>query len=184
MSKYNLNFDLTKCPTSSKFVIDTNILFYIHAHFYSQTEPWKVQYVNFIGRILQSELEIIISTLSVQELFHLVEKKMFELYRDSLQVTDKQINLKNYRNIRTERRNVKAILSSMLNELLACYTIQDTPCSIFDLSGFVTDFDKHNYDPIDYIISNTSKGHNIYFVTNDKDFLKDTSIHVITTQRL
>ncbi len=162
------NYDRIKLPKNSVFVLDTNVLYFIHAGYLITNGKDRI-YSNFIQKIIASGGTICVSSLSAQELLHIIEKKEWELYRDSEKKSDADIPFKQYRSISEERSKVQSKMQTVLNEL-ASYQIDDGQIQFSMISSYINHADVHQLDPMDYFLIQNYSGENVFFITDDTDF--------------
>ena len=70
-------FDISTLSKDTQYVVDTNVLYFIHSG-YKVSKHKSTTYSNIVSTILNQGCKLIISTLSVQELLHIIEKKNIE----------------------------------------------------------------------------------------------------------
>lgn len=173
------NFNIGICPKDTIFVLDTNVLYFVHSGYVMPTNAKSLSYSNVIQTILSNGYSIAVSALTIQELLHLVEKKEHELYCSSNSLSPQAYTKKAYRQDMTQRRLLKSKLSTILSEL-SLYKLEDGEIAINVLNQFSKEFDLHTMDPIDYALV---KGYDLaktVFVSDDKDFQSNSSICVLT----
>lgn len=177
MAVYSIsNFDVTRIPEGSVFVLDTNVLFFLHSGYFS-SNPSAADYSNFVLKLLVEKCNIIVSTFSIQELFHIIEKKEHQKYCDKNSI---KMHIKDYRKLSSERLNIKNILSVMMSEIKINYAIKNGSVDITNINSFIQSYDVHTCDPIDYILSQNFDLNTTFFVSDDKDFKTITGINLIT----
>lgn len=180
---------LATIPPDTRFLLDTNVLYFIHAgYLVSSTSSNAVkcaQYSSFVGSLLASGFCLYTTAANIQELLHLIEKKEYELYcRNHSRTTYPGPNFysrKDYRNNSAERARLAHKLTVVLAQIENAYIIFDVTLQEKEIGSFVGTFPTHRYDPIDYIVveDNIAAGR-FNFITDDKDFQSDARIQVWT----
>lgn len=162
-----------------KFIIDTNVLYYVNSGYFDNTDYYCKHYSNFIGDILSNNIPIYVSTLNLQELIHIVENKEYEIYLDNNKLDKKTFSKKDFRKDKIERMGVQNKIETIMAELLV-YEFLDSSVNLSQIQDCVTNFNNHNYDIIDYIMVDGLKNNDTYFLTNDTDFQFDNNIKVVS----
>ena len=180
MSVTKINrFNINIYPQDTIFVLDTNILYYVHSGYVMSTDTKSKSYSNVIQTILSNGYSIEISALNIQELLHIIEKKEYELYC-TVNSKNKAIYTKKiYRQDSSQRNLLKAKLKTILSEL-SLYELKDGEINVSELDKFVKDFNVHTMDPIDYVLINRYDSQKTVFVSDDKDFQSIPSISVLS----
>lgn len=177
------DFDITTVKEEDVFFLDTNILFFIHSGYYMQTSSEFTEYSNIVQRILSNGNSIYVSALNIQELLNGIENKEYLLYIRANSLNKHSFTKKDFRNNATLRLNVKNKLLIVIQEIECAYNIvEGGNISLSLTKNFVTNYEKHHYDPMDYyLVKNTyDYSDSITYITDDKDFQFDSSINVIT----
>ena len=178
VTKANL-FDVNNYSKDVVFVLDTNVLYFVHCGFYSSNAKKAHAYSNVIQKIAKNGNEIRVSSLSVQELLHIIEKKEFEIYCQN-NSTPPNFNIKKYRQDATQRKIVMKKLKVVLSELSLFYKFDDSVIAMSTLDNHVYNFEHHRMDPVDYVLTSLYPSANTVFVSDDKDFQSVPSIQVVT----
>lgn len=176
------DFDLTKFPEEAKFVLDTNILYFIHSGYYLPTDQKSVTYSNLLKKILSGNREIIVSALSLQELLFGVENKEYLLYLSANGITDKHTyTKKDFRRNQKERSNLKSKMQTILSEVSTAYKLIDGEIEGVQVVHFVDDLLSYKYDPIDYVlVDNFLTKAKPVFISDDTDFQSDSRVDIVT----
>ena len=176
--------DESSLCSDDAFVIDTNVLMYIHR---PQVEERNIiiagAYSRFIDALRRRECKLVVSSLNLQEALNAIDSSCWKRYKEGLSDghPDKEISRKDYRASVAERRKVKAEQGDFLLQIRQFYSIQPECISPGEVMFYYDTLDKHNYDPIDYIISLHYSTYGI--ITDDKDFTRDNDIAVYTLAR-
>ena len=152
------------------FFIDSNILCYLHSgKQYPQQEQMSIiEYSNFISKLMTQGNKLFVTSLNLQEVFHVIEKIEYDDYCKK----NNYINKKKYRQIATERMNVKNKMTKAWLQIKNQYEIVDDTITFQQIESFVLNLDTHFYEPIDYVTSERGiKDFN--YITNDSDFTHD-----------
>ena len=175
------DFDLSQYPAESIFVLDTNILYFVHSGYYLPTEPKSVCYSNLIQQILNSGRTIIVSALNLQELLYGIEGKEYQAYLNANNLSRHASTKKDFRNDPLQRQKLKAKLQTVITEITAVYTLIGGQVFSEQICQFADQLEKHHYDPIDYIMVNDllARGKPV-FISDDTDFQFDSRIDLIT----
>lgn len=182
MAVQNINkVNLSNYDKDFAFVLDTNILYFVHSGYYSTSDFKPKRYSNLISSILSNGNKIIISVLSLQELFFGIENKEYLLYCNNNGLSKDTYTKKDFRKDNSQRSRVEGKLKTVLKEVEQVYLIENSNVTKDMLIKFVDDFEKHKFDPIDYILKcNFNFNKNTAIITDDTDFICDNSINVIT----
>ena len=73
------DFDLSKYSEETTFILDTNILYFVHSGYYLPTDPKCICYSNLIQNIMSNGRTIVVSALNVQELLFGIEGKEYKV---------------------------------------------------------------------------------------------------------
>ena len=123
------------------------------------------------------------------ELFYGIENKEYLLYcnRNNLNrkksdgTTENPFSKKDFRANITLRKIVQKKLQSILAELKAVYNLSNCTITKEQVEDFLSQYDNHRYDPIDYFVVNNMRiDSHINFITDDSDFTYDANINVFT----
>jgi predicted nucleic acid-binding protein len=174
------NFDIANY-TSWKFVVDTNVLFFLHSGYW-ETDEKSRSYSGFIQDLLSKGLTVVVSAFTIQELLHSIENKEYKLYCRNNSLSEKSFTKKDFRKDPTLRENMQRKLSAVVAQLRGAYTIEDDCMQQNWLNEFVSIFLGHRYDPMDYVLvkSMLAKTKDTVFITDDTDFHADKNITVVT----
>lgn len=175
-----VTFNITQIPKDSVFVLDTNVLYFIHSGYYLPSSQLCVDYSNFVQNIMNNGFKTVVSSISVQELLFGIENKEYEDFLRSQKLKRHQYSKKDYRNNSVERAKVKNKLSLIMQEL-SIYQTENGVLNASDINSFINTFGNHKCDPIDYLLISNYDLSKTYFVSNDKDFQSITTANIITT---
>lgn len=173
------NFDIKSISTDTVFVLDTNVLYYVHSGYNIRNKKDGIAYSNIIQKILNNGFQIHISSLSVQELLFCIENKEYKNYCDLYSLDPKTYTKKKYREIESERLHVKQTLKTVLSEL-SIYAMDDGKIKYKSVDEFVDTYETHKMDPMDYLLTLNYDIKKTIFVSADKDFRSLDSIKVLT----
>lgn len=172
------DFDISKLDKDTLFILDTNILYFVHSGYYLPYNKKTIKYSNLIQKIIENNYKIVISTLNLQELYFGIENKEYNIYCKLNKKNPKKYNKKIFRQNIEERKNIKNKLLSISAELQN-YIIDDSVINNVFLNKFIEQYDIHKMDPVDFILTNNYNINNTIFVTDDKDFLSIPSLNVL-----
>ncbi|MDV0447474.1 hypothetical protein MsAg5_13730 [Methanosarcinaceae archaeon Ag5] len=160
---------LTVDPNEVYF-IDANVLLFIHLNDKKRNQKTnkKIVYSRFVEYLQENGNSIFVSTLNLQEVLHVVEKIEFDQYH---QINPKT-KFKQYRQNKYERHKLKQKLDEILNQITQSYSIEDDSITKEDVESFVSDFERHLYDPMDFFTVHLRCQPNSKFnyITDDSDF--------------
>ena len=172
------DLDLKSFPDETVFILDTNILYFVHSGYYLPTDSKSVIYSNLLQKLIDDNRDVVVSALSVQELLHLIERKSYEMYKKN---TGFKGSKKDYRSIPEERESLQRKMQTVLTELSTAYKLIDGEIREHQMSQFIEELLTHHYDPIDYALvdGSTSCG-KVVFISDDVDFQFDSKIDLVT----
>lgn len=173
------NFNISKISKDTVFVLDTNILYYVHSGYSLPNSPECSSYSNLIQDIMANGYTIIVSALSIQELLFSIENKEYQLYWKTNHINPQQYTKKDYRKDPVHRNNVKAKFKTVLMEL-AIYKQEDSLVNLSTINCYVNTLENHCMDPVDYILSDNFDSSKTIFISNDNDFQSLQNIQVLT----
>ena len=175
------DFDLSKYSEETTFILDTNILYFVHSGYYLPTDPKCICYSNLIQNIMSSGRTIVVSALNVQELLFGIEGKEYNRYLSTNGISKYSYTKKDYRKNLAERQNLKTKLNTVIAEISTAYTLADGQINCSQVYNYADQLETHRYDPIDYIlVDNMLAQGNVVFISDDTDFQFDNRIELIT----
>ncbi len=175
------DFSLADFPADTTFLLDTNVLYFVHSGYYMPTNSKLQIYSNLLQQLLTNGRKVALSTLNVQELLYGIENKEYELYLERTQQSRYACTKKDYRRNVAERAKLFNKMQAMLTELLSTYECDDAVVERAQIEGFANNLTTHHYDPIDYVlVENYRQEDNVVFISDDKDFQTDGTINLIT----
>ncbi|MDV0446147.1 hypothetical protein MmiAt1_17640 [Methanimicrococcus sp. At1] len=160
---------------SEEFYVDSNILYALYSENLKQTQNEEKYnaYLHFVFKLMKNKNPLYVSSLNLQEVFHVIEKAEF---RDYCKQNHTKIKWKMYRKNKTERKKVKNKLLNTLHQINSVYEITEDSILCSDIHQFVNTFEKHQFDPIDFLTVNPKcflAGNckkNFNYITDDSDF--------------
>lgn len=161
------------------FFIDTNVLFAVHFTELRWSAEKISQYANFILGLLKNGNKICVSALNLQELFHLVENNEFRQYK-AVNHLDGDFNKKMYREVEEERSRLAQNLQNKYLEISGQYSVVSGNITSDMIKQFLDDYNKHFFDPIDFLTVKYNSNNVMNFITDDSDFQKYPEITVYT----
>ena len=171
--------DFDSMSNEEIFFVDTNVLFAVH-FLELRWESEKVsQYSNFILGLLKNGNKICVSALNLQELFHLVENNEFRQYK-TVNHLGGSFNKKMYREIEEERARLAQDLQNKYLEISEQYSVVSGNITGDMIKQFLDDYNKHFFDPIDFLTVKYNSNDIVNFITDDSDFKKYPEINVYT----
>lgn len=100
------NLDISKLDKDIKFVLDTNIIYFVHSGYYNASNQKSTTYSNFIQNLLQQHKTVVVSSLSLQELLFGIENKEYLLYLDRNGIKKEKYSKKDFRKDAGERKKI------------------------------------------------------------------------------
>ncbi len=177
--KNNYNIDFSNISEDTIFVIDTNVLYFVHSGYTLQNSPKCQFYSNLIQRIMDEGFIIKISSLTVQELLYCIENKEYEMYRQANGLSKRNYSKKDYRKDVVNRNNVKSRFKTILMEL-SIYQIENAFINLSSLERFVDTLQNQHMDPVDFLLSENFDQTKTIFVSDDRDFSTLANISVFS----
>ena len=179
MTKLIADTDLNEIANEEVFFVDTNVLFAIHFLELNWSEEKVSQYANFILGLLKNGNKICVSALNLQELCHLVENNEFRQYK-AVNHLGGNFNKKMYREIAEERARLAQDLQNKYLEISEQYSVVSGNITGDMIKRFLDDYNKHFFDPIDFLTVKYNNNGIMNFITDDSDFKKDSELTVYT----
>ena len=175
------DFDLSKYSEETIFILDTNILYFVHSGYYLPTDPKCICYSNLIQNIMSNGRTIVVSALNIQELLFGIEGKEYIRFLSSNGISKNAYTKKDYRKNLAERQRLKMKLKTVIAEISTVYTLTDGQIKSDQVNDYADQLESHNYDPIDYIlVDNMLAQGNVVFISDDTDFQFDSRIELVT----
>lgn len=175
------DFDLSKYSVETTFILDTNILYFVHSGYYLPTDPKCICYSNLIQTLMSDGREIVVSALNIQELLFGIEGKEYKRYLSANCMSKNSYTKKDYRKNLAERQNLKTKIKTVIAEISTAYTLVDGQMNCKQINNFADQLETHRYDPIDYIlVDNMLAQGNVVFISDDTDFQFDSRIELVT----
>lgn len=171
-------FDISTLSKDTQYVVDTNVLYFIHSG-YKVSKHKSTTYSNIVSTILNQGCKLIISTLSVQELLHIIEKKEYRIFCDNNGKDPKHYTKKDFRQNLVERNKLKAKLQVVLCELSTYYSLDDAEITNVRINDFINAYEMHRLDVIDYFLIKNYDKEKTVFISDDKDFQSVSEINVL-----
>lgn len=181
MSVNRINsFNLSTVDKTVSFILDTNILYFVHSGYYSSTYSKNIAYSNLLQQIMRKGNALFVTSLNLQELIFGIENKEYELHLNTIGKDRKVFTKKDFRKDATLRASVHSKVKVILVEIKAAYELRDIDVSMKRVESFVGDYLKYLYDPMDYLVVDATNEKDIIYITDDTDFQSDSRIEVLT----
>ena len=164
------NLKTTKVTKDTVFALDTNVLLWT---FYSRTtvlsNQKKVEYSNFIAKLISNGNKIYILGHNLNEMMHVIERNEYEIY---IQRISSKIGLKQFRKNSKYRAFIQNEITLIINQLKSIPNIDlvDSKFLTTDIDRFTTDYLLHQCDFFDFLLIDFCNQHNCAVITDDKDF--------------
>lgn len=188
MSTFDIStLDINSISQDTSFVLDANILYFLHSGFYtssSRNAPQIAVYSSFISRLLTRGNKLYVPTTALQEFLYGFERKSYKLYVSangySFNPHDSNyFSFKQYRALLPERIAVKTNMDRALYEVTALYDYHECCIKLNDIDEMVQTYEQHRYDPMDYFTVIECKKFGLTnYISDDSDFRHDLSINV------
>ncbi|MDV0447350.1 hypothetical protein MsAg5_12350 [Methanosarcinaceae archaeon Ag5] len=166
---YQIPLNETVDP-KEKYFIDANILLFLYTDDTDRSQNKnKIKiYSDFVKYLKNNGNPLFISSLNLQEVLHVIEKKEYDNYCKENQC---RVKLKRYRRNHQERKELKMKLGSLLQQIVQNYSVEGDSVDIKDIEAFVSSFDTHLYDPIDFFaVDSRCSRSRFNYITDDSDF--------------
>ena len=173
--------DIAKILPEETFIIDTNVLYFLHSGYYSSSYSKGRNYSNFIQKLVVNKNVLKISTASVQELLFGIENLEYKRYCELNSFNPISYTKKDFRADTNLRNNVLRKLKNVVGQLELTYNFVDCDITKEHIENFLLQFSNYRYDPIDYfVVDNMKQLSYINFITDDSDFKFDSTINIFT----
>ena len=178
MTVYRLKtFNMDKIPKNTTFVLDTNILYYIHSGYYME-DVKHAKYANLVQSLIINKYKVAVSVISIQELLFGIENKEYQLYCIEHNLKREVYTKKAFRKNKKQRNILQQKLMVILSEL-SIYDIDNGIITNNMLRDYINMYNSHKMDPIDFLLVNNYDVGNVIFVSDDKDFTSLPSLHIL-----
>lgn len=174
------SFDLNTIGQTMTFVLDTNILYFVHSGYYTKTYAKYIAYSNLLQQIFTKGNPLLITALNLQELVFGIENKEYELHLALTGKDKRSYTKKSFRKDPTLRADVQTKVKTVLTEIRSIYTLRDNTVKLSVIDQFVADYTMYLYDPMDYLVVNDTNTSDVIYITDDTDFQSDSRINVLT----
>ena len=174
-----LNFNFTSISQDTVFVLDSNVLYFVHSGYYLPNDPKSIAYSNIVQQIFSNGYAIIVSALTVQEMLFGIENNEYREYCRQNRIDKCNYSKKDFRCDSSLRSGVKVKINRVLTEL-SCYKIDEGVMRKSDIIDFANSFEGHHMDPIDYVLVRNYDSSKTIFVTDDRDFASVPSLQILT----
>jgi len=159
---------------TKKLAVDTNVLLWTFYENTTYIQAYQKEYypVFLANAIENGRCKIYTTIYNICELFNVIEKNEYELYKESNSATlPKDFNKKQYRAIKEEREKLKGMFDLLYKQISKCIEIEEYNINRDVLSEYKEDYDKHKYDIFDFALLKFCKENDInYILTDDSDF--------------
>lgn len=166
------------------YCLDTNALYwYCYPRYGINVNPNRVSeievYYNFIDRLVQNGNTIVTSIYNVSEFLNIIEKHEYEIYQKLN--SEIKYNIKDLRNMATERAKLKRQMTVSINNVYATCKVLEFAMERITIDNFVGKLHEHKCDVFDYVILDYyKKNKNLNIVTDDADFMSIDGINIFT----
>lgn len=159
---------------TKKLAVDTNVLLWTFYENTTYIQAYQKEYypVFLANAIENGRCKIYTTIYNICELFNVIEKNEYELYKENNSDTlPKDFNKKQYRAIKEEREKLKGMFDLLYKQISKCIEIEEYNIDRDVLNEYKEDYDKHKYDVFDFALLKFCKENDInYILTDDSDF--------------
>jgi predicted nucleic acid-binding protein len=177
---FNIQNSFTTNISKTIFAVDTNVLYWMFYGNSTYSDAYQKCYQQAVINLKIKKNDLVVSTISLYELFGVIEKNEYNIYKKSHKKED-DFKLKDYRKLIDERCKVKRILDITYKNIKSFVKIQEFNLTNKDVLELSDDFEKHNLDVFDYALVEFCKINNIKnIITDDRDYrtaLNDMNIY-------
>lgn len=181
--------DISAIDSGKIFALDTNVLLWTHYSKASDPKlkihPYQViEYPNFISKLLQNGNRLVTTALNITELFGVVERNEYKMYRA---INGSTLSLKDFRKLAAERIDYKSEIDNMILEIKSSYDNQIKIIEVDEnlINSFQSNICKSMCDVFDYAVIEYLKKEGIVdYISDDKDFLSVDGISLYTTSEI
>lgn len=177
------NFKIEDIDKDNVIALDTNVLYWMHYTRCSIGENISYQtsiYPNVIEELIENDVKLVTTIYNLTELLYIIERHEFKIYN----INHENINPKDFRELISERKNIKNELYTVTEQVKLAYEILEYPIKILGLDEFVNNFDEHSCDNFDYLILKHLKENNITnILADDRDYVTIDGINLYTANR-
>jgi len=174
------SFNLSTLDKTVSFILDTNILYFVHSGYYSSTNSKNIAYSNLLQQIISNGNALFVTSLNLQEFIFGIENKEYELHLNTTGKNRKGFTKKDFRKDVTLRAGVHSKVKTALTEIKAAYELCNIDVTTKSIENFVDDYLKYFYDPMDYLVVDATNKKDIIYITDDTDFQSDSRVEVLT----
>lgn len=168
-SALDIRSSLYNSISGSTFVLDTNVLYWTFYPKCTYSQGYQKIYADKLV-LLKARNKFITLSTSIAELFSIIEKTEYNLYKDANYPTE-DFSLKDFRQINSERLRLGNTLELIYDQLKAFTSIKkhDIPAEL--MQEYAQKYASHRLDPYDYILVDYCKTNGLdYVITDDGDF--------------
>jgi len=157
---------------SKKFFLDTNVLYWYTYPRFSQPGQLRSDmqiYYDFIDGLTAAGNPLETSVYNLTELLNVIEKNEYDIYMKLH--PEIPITRKDFRKMPSERKKVKAIMQTSLNNVKQICSVIDFTFTSNMVTNFVNDFINHRCDVFDYaILEHCKSTQRLNIISDDSDF--------------
>lgn len=167
----NIESQLDTNVRGSKFVLDTNILYWM---FYDRCSyshaPSQKKYSSIVTK-LKMYNQLFVSPLSLYELFVIIEKNEYRLYCMENGYSEEEYRLKEYRKIQQERKRLQDTLELTYKQINQFTKILPQNLTKDKVLNTAQNFSTHKLDVFDQTLISFCKENSIHnIITDDGDY--------------
>lgn len=167
------SIDSYKPKAGDKFFVDTNIWIYIlNIHYILESdknEKRVEKYSNFLEKLVNSEVEIVLLSFSISELYNLYIKNTGKVFCSLKKIPNNKKNFKSiYRSDNQFIKDNNFIIDNIKNNILPLVKRINDEFDVLDIKKIL--IKKPDYDFNDNYYMQLCEKNNYKILTNDKDF--------------
>lgn len=156
---------------SHTVLIDTNVLFWI---FYDRStsikEYQREKYPDIFAKTVNDN-NYVVNTVILSELFNLIEKTEYQLYRVDNKLSE-NYSLKRYRKNLKERKKLKQRIELIYQQIHNAIEVRDCNIPTKSIVGYIDNMYSQRLDCNDYIVVEFCRENNICkILTDDSDYI-------------
>lgn len=176
--------DFSEIPLDNEYIVDTNILYRIYYSKYPINDYSGKMYSKLIEYLSEKDVLLRTTTYNIAELMHLIEKKEYDLYLESINATKDTFSLKSYRQLTQEREKIQDELELVLLQISTMFEIDEVTTKYCILEEFANNYPFLYCDNYDYsIIKNYTAQNKFNFISHDVDFAYISGINLYTVNK-
>ncbi len=164
------SFNLGTVDNTVTFILDSNILYFVHSGYYSSTYSKYTAYSKLLQRIMSKGNPLLVTSLNLQEFIFGIENKEYELHLGATGKNRTRYTKKDFRKDAVLRSSVQSKVKIALAEIKVAYGLCDVSVTTKTIESFVDD----------YLVVDATNKKDIIYITDDTDFQSDSRVEILT----